>query len=143
MCVWKCVYVYAYVFMIYIVFRYIVCYDCIVLTVFYGKWGALIKLIDDVHRIFSSRFISLCIAEVTIKIHFHSLHTHLLTMEVGDLEACWMAQWSHQGCFKIATGNTPCLCQRIDWALLCPLKPFQSLGSPESKLRRGDLHARS
>ena len=64
-------------------------------------------------------------------------------MEVGDLEAYWMGQWSHLGCFKIITGNMSCSCQRLNRAPLSPVNPCQSLGSPESRLREGDLGVRS
>ena len=90
------------------------------------------------YTIFSSRFILLiCIAEATIP--FDPLHTHLLTMEMGDLKASRLGQWSHLGWFKLRQHVTFVLSETPSGTTL-PSEYMSELGaSPESRLREGDL----
>lgn len=90
------------------------------------------------YTIFSSRFILLiCIAEATIP--FDPLHTHLLTMEMGDLKASRLGQWSHLGWFKLRQHVTFVLSETPSGTTL-PSEYMSELGaSPESRLKEGDL----
>lgn len=84
------------------------------------------------HRIFTSFVWLIMYWQGHYSIHFHFLHTQLLTLEMGDLETCWIVPQNHLVCLEINTDNMN-ICFRESICVSLSHKPQLGCGFPKKQ----------